>query len=380
MKHSSTYHLNRFRTAVIVMVLLFALSLSSLIVKDRTYSDNENRYLAQRPALTLSSVMSGKYMSDMEQYLSDQFFGRDVLVQARATLDLAEGKREINDVYVGDDHFLFEKPSVYEKDVVDRTVRTMNALSTRHQSLRAFAAIAPNATELLPDYLPIGAPTQPQEEQIQSAYSALSGITPIDLCTPLKAEKDPASLYYRTDHHWTAAAADIAFRQIAASMNLDTSLCGCRTLAVTNDFQGTMASSSGIFKASDAISVTVPQPMPTVVVSVQGEEEKRSSVFDVSQLSGHSKYDVFFGGNFPLIQIDTSSASDRVLLVIKDSYANCVVPMLLPYYRTILMVDPRYYTGDIDETIDQESVTDLLWLYNCNTFLKDTSISYRFSP
>jgi hypothetical protein len=66
-------------------------------------------------------------------------------------------------------------------------------------------------------------------------------------------------------------------------------------------------------------------------------------------------------------------------MVVKDSYANCLIPMLTPYYKTIIMIDPRYFSGDIDRTMKKEAVTDVLWLYNANTFLKDTSIAQVFA-
>lgn len=37
----------------------------------------ENRTLQQRPALTLSSVLDGSYMEDVEAYVQDQFPLRD---------------------------------------------------------------------------------------------------------------------------------------------------------------------------------------------------------------------------------------------------------------------------------------------------------------
>ena len=72
--------------------------------------------------------------------------------------------------------------------------------------------------------------------------------------------------------------------------------------------------------------------------------------------------------------IRTESANDRRLLLIKDSYANCFVPFLTPYYREIVMVDPRYYYGDIEELIGEKQISDVLFLYNANTFFGDNSL------
>ena len=74
------------------------------------------------------------------------------------------------------------------------------------------------------------------------------------------------------------------------------------------------------------------------------------------------------------MDIRTESANERRLLLIKDSYANCFVPFLTPYYREIVMVDPRYYYGDIEELIGEKQISDVLFLYNANTFFEDNSL------
>lgn len=363
-----------FRAALIVTLMVVLLSVGSLVAKDREYSANENRYLTGRPALSLSSLTSGKFMEDTEAYLSDQFVGRDFLVRTRASIDRFVGKREVNGVYIGKDHFLFEKPSVWDDERMTRTLNTINLVTAKSGDIRSYMALAPNATELLKNYLPTGAPVTNQTRQIAAVYENLHHVQCVDLVTPLKAVSDPTLLYYRTDHHWTATAAEVAFREIATAMGLVPDAVSYKTMPVTNSFQGTMASTSGIFKASDTISITVPEKEQTLVVTYVNEDKKTSTLFDASKLKEKSQYDVFFGGNFAEVRIDTGAASERVLLVIKDSYANCVIPMLTPYFKTIVLVDPRYYNDNLPDTIAKEGVTDLLWLYNVNTFLNDTSI------
>lgn len=363
-----------FRAALIVTLMVVLLSVGSLVAKDREYSANENRYLTGRPALSLSSLTSGKFMEDTEAYLSDQFVGRDFLVRTRAGVDRFVGKREVNGVYIGKDHFLFEKPSVWDDERMTRTLNTINLVTAKSGDIRSYMALAPNATELLKNYLPTGAPVTNQTRQIAAVYKNLHHVQCVDLVTPLKAVSDPTLLYYRTDHHWTATAAEVAFREIATAMGLVPDAVSYKTMPVTNSFQGTMASTSGIFKASDTISITVPEKEQTLVVTYVNEDKKTSTLFDASKLKEKSQYDVFFGGNFAEVRIDTGADSDRVLLVLKDSYANCVIPMLTPYFKTIVLVDPRYYNDNLPDTIAKEGVTDLLWLYNVNTFLNDTSI------
>lgn len=75
-----------------------------------------------------------------------------------------------------------------------------------------------------------------------------------------------------------------------------------------------------------------------------------------------------------MIEIQTASSRNKRLLVLKDSYANCFIPFLIPYYRDIVIVDPRYYYDSIDQLIEDYDIQEVLYLYNANTFFSDTSL------
>ena len=373
------YNLYAVVSAMLVTVLLFIFCILFISGDEREYSENENRYLAQSPSFSFSSVKDGKFMADTDDYISDQFAMRDKLVRTRTKIDVFLGKSDINGVYIGRHHFLFEKPSSYDEERISKTTETMNKLRADNKSINSYVAIAPNSSEIVSKYLPFNAPTENQSKQIEKVYKKLSCFETIDLSTPLKADKNPEELYYKTDHHWTTKAAGIAFNQISKEMNINTKAYKYKNLAVATDFQGTLASSSGIFSAKDTIYIPTVTPDVSYAVTYVDDKKTKATVIDSSKLKEKSKYDVFFGGNFSQILIETNSKNDRVLMVIKDSYANCLIPMLIPHFRSIVIVDPRYYSENIQDTIDKEDVSDILWLYNANTFLNDTSISEKFS-
>lgn len=373
-RQKASAKLSSFIAAMLVTLIILLVSIFTFASPDKSYSENENRYLAAKPQFSASAVTDGEYMQNAESYLSDQFFARDVFVKTRSAIDIFIGKKEINGVYIGKEHFLFEKPSEYNEKRIAKTTASINSFTSKHPKLSSYIAIAPNSNEILNGLLPDNAPTQNQKVQIDKIYSALEGVQGIDLVSAFETLEDKSSLYYKTDHHWTTYAAQFAFDTIADSMGLDTSKVQYKTYAVTNSFQGTLASSSGIFSSKDSISITVPENEAPYVVSYVEENQKSASIFVPEKLNEKSKYDVFFGGNYAQVNIDTVCENERVLLLIKDSYANCVVPMLTPYFSRIVIIDPRYFTGNIDDTVSSEGVTDVLWLYNANTFLNDTSI------
>ena len=114
------------------------------------------------------------------------------------------------------------------------------------------------------------------------------------------------------------------------------------------------------------------------VVEYVDQMEKKASVYDSGMLENNDKYAVFFGGNYPMIKIKTTNREGRNLLVVKDSYANCFVPFLIPHYKEITMIDPRYYYEDANKEIADSGIQDVLFLYNANTFFEDNSLSSIF--
>ena len=107
----------------------------------------------------------------------------------------------------------------------------------------------------------------------------------------------------------------------------------------------------------------------------QRSQRKTAVLYDLEKLKEKDKYGVFFGGNYGMVDIRTTADTTERLLIFKDSYANCLVPFLTPYYREIIMIDPRYYYGDIRQVIKENKITGVLYLYNGNTFVGDNSIS-----
>ena len=103
-------------------------------------------------------------------------------------------------------------------------------------------------------------------------------------------------------------------------------------------------------------------------------------MYESSALDQKDQYEVFFGGNHSRIDITTPLDENKNLLIFKDSYANCLIPFLQPYFRSIIVIDPRYYYDDIDSLITDNSITDILFLYNVDTFMTDTSLADVLAP
>ena len=92
----------------VFLILIFGFALATILGPDRERSELENRTLAQKPKVSLESIIDGSFESGYEDYLTDQFIFRDTWVTMKTNIDRMLGENKINDVYFADDHYLIE--------------------------------------------------------------------------------------------------------------------------------------------------------------------------------------------------------------------------------------------------------------------------------
>lgn len=377
-KSLRNYRLFFHRLGLLFFLLPVIVLVSSIILPDTGFSEKENRILASRPALKLDQIISGVYEKQFETYENDQFPLRDMWITLKATTDRLMGKVEENGVYLGKNGYLMEAFNAPSQTQYDATVNAMTSFAQKHSDLKQYALIAPNSVNILKSNLPAFAPADDQNPWIDKLKDSLTsaGVTFIDIrdtFTDHKAE----DLYYHTDHHWTTLGAYYAYLQAAAVMGIDTSSDSYDKAPVSQTFKGTLSAKSGFRSGeTDELDVFLPNGDNTLssVVNYVDEQKKSASFYDTSKLNTRDKYALFFGGNHAQIKISTPTESNNTLLVLKDSYANSFVPFLAQHYRKIIMIDPRYYYGDLEQLLQVENVQEVLYLYNANTFFADTSL------
>lgn len=365
-------------------ILVLVLSVINLFSGTKTVSETENRELAQKPEVTAEAVGNGTYAKQYQEYFNDQFVFRDSWIRLKTGFDRLLGKVEENGVYIGKDGYLIEKFERPDQKILNNTLNAMTNLKEKYPDITHYAMIVPTASEILKDKLPALALTADQETYIEKVYQILSeeGITTVNVGDTLKKATNQ-QLFYKTDHHWTTSAAYLAFQRFAETAELDASAVTYEKLTVTDQFQGTLSAKSGCRTGvKEEVDVFLPkknenttQEQVSSIIEYTDEQKKTGSFYDTDKLDQRNAYEVFFGGNHGLLKIKTPTTENKRLLVLKDSYANCFLPFLAPYYREIVVVDPRYYYGDLEELMKTESINEVLYLYSADTFFADTSFA-----
>lgn len=362
-------------TAFIFIALIALFNVLNLIIPDRSFSNTENRGLASFPKFSVASLVDGSYFSGISTYVADQFIMRDSFIKLKYTEDTKLGKKDISGVFLGKDGYLMLNPDDVDYAETDKTIEAINNFSMAHPDLNMNMCVIPNAVTLMPDYLPENAPVHDQKDDMLYLKNRINGNITFNDCSSLLMSHQNDYIFYKTDHHWTSLACYYAFMDIAANLGINAPLTTYNIFPVTTDFKGTTSSKTGNAKVKDRIDIFVPQGTGTEYYVLYNDTfEKSPTLYQSARLEEKDKYTVFLGGNHPLLTINTTNANGKVLLMFKDSFANSFVQFLIPYYEEIIMVDPRYYYDSVEKIIENESVTDVLFLYNTNTIMTDTSL------
>ena len=363
---------------LLFILILFVFMIINVVVPDREMSEKENRMLAERPALSMGTVMNGDFMEQWENYQSDQFAGRDFWRGVKVFLDRLGGARMENGVYIGKGGQLLEEIEVPDDGQSEANLSAIVDFAEKYPDIQTSVMLVPDAACILSDSLPAFAGVEDQRQLLGVAEQRLGdSVKWIDAVSVLNNHISD-KLYYKTDHHWTTLAAFYVFRESAASLGIDGEVGdNFASYTVSNDFNGVLAAKSGVgLSEKETIDIYAPtQGDDDVVVNYVDEGRKTASLYDSSKLETRDQYGVFLGGNSSVIDIRTVSPEKKRLLVLKDSFANCFIPFLAPYYREIVVVDPRYYSGTIGDIMDTYRITDALVLYSGNTFFTDNHLS-----
>ena len=377
--NKKTYHII---AAMIFVLFLAVVFIGNLILPDKSFSPQENRILQQWPGVSLSKFMQGRLETKMENYANDQFMMRNGFIKVKSAYDTTLGTLESNGVIRARDHYLMEDISKPNKKYMQNTLQGLKKFKHKYKNLHMYFLLAPNAANILSDKLPRTFRTPDQNAYMDEFYQNIKadGIHPVDVRPALKkAAADPSKqIYYRTDHHWTTQGAYTAYEASKKKLKISDHT-KYKSYVVKNDFYGTLYSKSGFTNGlCDQIRLYMPASKKDYIPSVMyyaDSKTKTTHFYEMKNLKKKDAYTVFGGSNHPIYTIKTPVKSSRRLLLIKDSYANSFLPFLARNFREIVVVDPRYYFGNIDNTITTENITDVLFLYNANTVFTDSSLS-----
>lgn len=360
--------------ALIFLAFIGAFFILNLVLPDRQFSEQENRYLQMRPEFSFKSLFSGDYTSKFETYTTDQFTFRDEWITLKAASELALGKQENNDVHLCENGTLIEGFKRPENSVLDSNMSALNTL-VGNTDAKVYFALIPDKSDLYSSLLPKNVPNDSEKEVIDYCYGQ-SNATNVDIYSALSAHTDEY-IFYRTDHHWTSLGAYYGLSALAESIGLPCPALDSYTdrHVVSEEFYGTTWSSSGFsWVDPDTMEIFVNAPESLKVTSYPQGSPVEGKLYDFSFLEKKDKYSMFMGGNCPMHVIETGNEDKPSLLILRDSYTDSLIPFLLDDFSEIHVLDLRYYRASLKAYIEQNDFDNVLVCYSVSNFCSDSNI------
>lgn len=383
-------------TIWIICSIIMIFTVADLMKSDRLYSEAENRVLASKPELSKESVLSGEYAKGYEEYVTDQFVARDKWVGIKTGLDVLLQKKDINGVYLGKDGYLIERHRP-EDFPGEQEEKRLSLLEDLVEEWNATVMLVPTADNILTDKLPANAAYFDEKAFLERVRKRIGEDNYVDVYSALQEHREE-DIYYRTDHHWTSLGAYYGYHAwVKATGRLPYHYATDKMQVVTEEFLGTLHSKVKLPSKADTIKI-FPETNNREVSVTYDFRKKTQSYYEDSYLNTKNKYGYFLDDNHGFVEIQTGYLKKDSLFVIKDSYANSLIPLLAPHYKTIYVVDLRYFNGRLfpfmEQYLPQEAVEeveeaentvatevagstaevgkmDVLVLYNCVHFLED---------
>ena len=355
-----------FFTAVCA-VIIFGMGIGTLAWSDGGFSQEENRALAGAPRLTLRTLASGEYFTGLSAFYADNIPLRKLLIRVKALGELSLGKRQNNGVVFLSDGTLVDR---CEYDGYSLLNGNLQALKAFAQSHGAFCALVPRSADVLLDGSEIGSYVT------QTVYG--TGLCPDTLQKALLAEQNAGrAVYYKTDHHLNAHGAYVLYSYIAESLGVTPyAECEFDVQTVSEDFLGSVYSRSGlIVTGCDSITLYRYEGDGDYTVSCEDKGCEQHALYDTDRLLVKDKYGVFLGGNHGVIQV--LSADDKPnLLLVKDSFANAVIPLLARHFD-LTVIDPRYVSEPVCTLAEPSDFSEVVILMGIDT-LATTNMRVKF--
>ena len=336
------------KTNTVFLCLLCAILLGGFVAlsffpADR-YSATEKRYLADLPTTDTASLFDGSYTAALDTYATERLPFRAPLRQAYAAFRILSGSQEAGDVLLCRDGSLAKRITINER-LLFKNLKAIQQWKAQYGDALT-VAVAPCRIMMREEVLPALYDTAENHRIWQTVAESC----PYAVLFP---ELNRDDCWYRTDHHWTTKGAYLAYKSLGKALGytpLAESAFEIETVCST--FYGTSHAAAGLpLIAADSVQLYRSTSEKDCRVEIDGASPAFSGFYDFEKLQSKDEYGIFFGGNHGVMTVEAQGERPR-LLVIKDSFANALLPFLAEHYD-LTVIDPRYTAKDLGGYIAQ---------------------------
>lgn len=191
--------------------------------------------------------------------------------------------------------------------------------------------------------------------------------------------------WYNTDHHWNIRGAFQAYQRIATALGFGDKLLVPTSELVFDEpiFLGSFARRGLNADYSDAIIDYVFEEFPDFSVKINGEKAPARSLAHEkdyredtwNENAYANRYAEYFHTDYASITLtnkDEDAAGE--LLIVGDSYSNCMERFLASHYKKTYVLDPRHTSRTLDSFLaSHENVKDVVFIMRSTNLLSQAT-------
>ncbi len=385
--------------------LLFTGGIASLAMKKDKVSAMENRKLASFPKYSDSTLWSGKFFRQLNEYYADNFPLRDKWInvsdkfknslgfqtseikvydninnpEANETTDTSKTNL-ISDGPLPDDGVIGEKKKgvfVFKNRAFEMfgggpgmgkayadVINSYNKLLS--PGVQIYNLIIPVALEfeITEKYAKMQKPNRPAIENIyNSEDDNIKKVWAIDEIRKHRTEY----IYFNTDHHWTSLGAYYAYKAFCVQAGLVPVNIDTVSSKVKPSFLGSLyrlTKDASLKNNPDSVRYYLFKDSVDFYIGSSAIGYWNKSKMYGEGASGPNSYSVFLQGDLPIVKMETQHKNGRKIAVVKESYGNAFACYLINNYEKVIVVDQRYYNGDFLKMLKAEGINELLFINN----------------
>ena len=346
--------------AAFVAVLWLALAVFAWVKPAGDISEAERRPLQQFPELSAKTLLSGKFMTEFEDYTLDQFPLRDDFRQLKSLFHYyVLGQKDNNDIFIHDGYAVKLEYPLNETSVTSALNKFQKIYDDflKDAGSAVYTAVVPDKAYYLQDtaYL-----TMDYEKLFSMVREGMPYATYVDLTDTLTLQD-----YYHTDTHWRQERILGAAGRLCKALGVTVPQIGNYTIStLERPFYGVYYGQAALPMEPETIYLLKSDLLDACLVT-NYETGKTGSIYDMEKLESRDLYDVFLSGAVALQTIENPNAStERELIVFRDSFGSSMVPLLVNDYQTVTVVDIRYVSSAMLDNVMDFYGQDVLFLYS----------------
>ena len=146
----------------------------------------------------------------------------------------------------------------------------------------------------------------------------------------------------------------------------------------STEFYGTLYSKAPVFNQKSDSILLYENPDGEYKVEYLDENTEDDSVYTYDNLNIKDKYTVYLDGNHSILKITSNAENTEPILVIKDSYAHSLLPLLADTYSEIHVIDLRYYHQSVSEYAGENGITKIIYINNVDFISTDNNFLWLY--